>query len=124
MLEMLTAIEVFHPERMLSSYGSNKLMSWVQDCLSTGHKTLLIDFQYAPFIDKTGAEALATVVWLVKEHGGEVFLASVRGQAKMLLEITGVDRMFEIYPSQEDFLKDHQVWCCALKGYIKKGYIN
>jgi anti-anti-sigma regulatory factor len=79
MPKVLTAVEVFHPERMLSAYSSNKLMSWVQDCLSTGHKTLLIDFQYAPFIDGTGVEVLANVGWLVKEWGGEVFLASVRG---------------------------------------------
>jgi anti-anti-sigma factor len=119
MANVLTAVEVFHPERILSASNANKLMDWVRDCLATGHKTLLIDFQYASFLDNTGLGVLANVCWIVKEYGGEIALASVKGQIQMLLETSRMEHLFQIYPSQEEFLKEHQVWCCALKGYIK-----
>jgi hypothetical protein len=58
-------------------------------------------------------ESLTTIV------GKKAPLGKVRGKSQMLLEMTGIDRMFQIYSSQEEFLKKHQVWRCALKGYIK-----
>ena len=98
-------IEVFHPERILSACNANKLTEWAKDCLATGHKTLLIDFQYASFIDSTGLGALVKVHSLVKESGGEVILSSVRGQVQMMLEMTDMEQFFQIYPTQEAFLK-------------------
>lgn len=106
MPRVLDGIEVFHPERILSACNANKLTEWAKDCLASGHKTLLIDFQYASFIDSTGLGALAKVRSLVKECGGEVILSSVRGQVQMMLEITSMEQFFQIYPTQEAFLKE------------------
>ena len=36
----------------------------------------------------------------VKSVGGRLFLCSVGDQARMLFELTGVDRVFEVFPDQ------------------------
>lgn len=108
MAEASVGIEVFHPDRILSACNANKLAEWAKDCLTTGHKTLVIDFQYAAFIDGAGLGVLTNVRALVKEYGGEVILASVKGQVQMLLEMTHIGQLFQIYPTQEAFLREHQ----------------
>lgn len=114
MSKVLTAVEVFHPERILSAYNAGRLTEWVGDCLATGHKTLLIDFQYASFMDSSGLGALTKMLKLVKEYGGELALSSVKGQIQMILELTSMTQMFQIYPNQEAFLQERQVLCCSL----------
>jgi anti-anti-sigma factor len=114
MSKVETAVEVFHPERILSAYNAGRLTEWVGDCLATGHKTLLIDFKHAYFMDSSGLGALTKVLKLVKQYGGELALSSVKGQIQMILEMTSMEEMFDIYPNQEAFLKEHKVLCCSL----------
>lgn len=105
---MQTAIEVFHPERILSASNKEKLLSWVEDCLASDYKILVIDFKYVLFMDSTGLSALVMAQNQIKQANGQLVLCSVGGQAKMLLEMTNTDRLFELYSSQSEFLNTIQ----------------
>lgn len=98
-------VEVFHPERLLSAFNASHLLSWVDDCLSTKHTALLVDLEYAAFMDSTGLGTLVIAQQRVQQAGGQFALCSVTGQARMLLEMTGMEQAFVIYENQQAFVE-------------------
>jgi anti-anti-sigma regulatory factor len=41
----------------------------------------------------------------VRAAGSKLFICSINEQIKMLFELTSMDRVFEIFPTREDFEK-------------------
>lgn len=64
---------------------------------------LLVDFQDITFMDSSGLGALVLALKAVKAATGEMYICSINEQIRMLFELTSMDRVFEIYPSREDF---------------------
>ena len=63
---------------------------------------VLIDFTQAEFTSSPGLMALVMVYKRVREENKRLFLCSVSEQVKMLLELTGMDQVFEILPRSEE----------------------
>jgi anti-anti-sigma factor len=57
---------------------------------------LLVDFSEVEFMSSTGLMALVMAFKRVKSEQKNLFLSGVNEQVKMLLELTGMDRVFEI----------------------------
>jgi anti-sigma B factor antagonist len=63
---------------------------------------LLIDFATVESTSSHGLMALVTAYKRVREANKRLFLRSVSGQVRMLLEMTGMDEVFEVLPESED----------------------
>jgi anti-anti-sigma factor len=99
----VSGIQVFQPTRILSSSTSGYLMEGVKECLEVGKLNILVDLRNVLFMDSSGLAALVSVWKRVKLARGRFALCNVSGQARMLLEQTGMGRTFEIYENEEDF---------------------
>lgn len=99
----MTTTQVFYPSRILSSANSTDLLKWVQTNLESGSNQLLINLKSVIFMDSTGLGTLVTALKMVRESGGQLSLCSLNGQARMLFEMTGMEKVFEIYNSVEEF---------------------
>lgn len=96
-------IKVIQPSGILDSINGNQLRREVMDAAESGAKTLLIDCQNVEFMDSSGLGALVMSLKTLREAGGKLFLCSINDQLNMLLELTGMDSVFEVFPNRDDF---------------------
>lgn len=98
-----STITIFQPTHILSVENSDTLLDWIDSNLAQGSKTLLIDFNHVNFMDSMGLGALVTAHKVIHKAGGRLALCRLRGQARMLFEMAGMDELFEIYASPNEF---------------------
>jgi anti-sigma B factor antagonist len=73
-----------------------------------GDHKLIVDLTKVDFLDSTGLGALIGGQRRAKEFDGEVRLVAKEGQILRLLRITGLLKVFSVYPTLEDALKNGQ----------------
>lgn len=69
-----------------------------------GDHRIVVDLHGLEFLDSTGLGALIGAQRRAKEEGGEVRLTVADGQILRLLRITGLLKIFAVYPSLDDAL--------------------
>ncbi|MBW4470839.1 MAG: STAS domain-containing protein [Stenomitos rutilans HA7619-LM2] len=98
-------IQTFYPKRILSSSTAGDLLDGVTHALETGTLNILIDFQQVMFMDSTGLSALVIALKQVHKGNGRLALCRLNGQAYMVLEHSGMNKVFEIYETPEAFAR-------------------
>jgi anti-sigma B factor antagonist len=73
-----------------------------------GSHRLIVDLTAVDFLDSTGLGALIGGQRRAKEFGGEVRLVAKEGQILRLLRITGLLKVFAVYPTLEDAVGNGQ----------------
>jgi anti-sigma B factor antagonist len=73
-----------------------------------GSHRLIVDLTRVDFLDSTGLGALIGGQRRAKEFGGEVRLVAKEGQILRLLRITGLLKVFSVYPTLDDAVADGQ----------------
>ncbi|HTD36478.1 MAG TPA: STAS domain-containing protein [Candidatus Limnocylindrales bacterium] len=73
-----------------------------------GSHRLIVDLTLVDFLDSTGLGALIGAQRRAKEFAGEVRLVAKEGQILRLLRITGLLKVFAVYPTLEEAVKDGQ----------------
>lgn len=63
---------------------------------------VLVDFSDVEFMSSTGLMALVMAFKRVREAEKSLFLCSVNEQVKMLLELTGMNEVFEIFERPDE----------------------
>ncbi len=87
-------IDEFRDDLLLSLTESNK-------------KVILLDFSGITFMNSAGLGSLVLLLKTVLSHGARMYLCNVNEQIQMLLELTNMDRLFEIYGTQQDFFESY-----------------
>jgi len=99
----VSQVEVFRPTRILSSSASGELLEDIQTSLDAGRTNILINLQNVMFMDISGLATLVLASKRVQTAAGRFALCGLNGQARMLVEQSGMRRTFEIYDNLEDF---------------------
>ena len=73
-----------------------------------GSHRLIVDLTQVDFLDSTGLGALIGGQRRAKEFGGEVRLVVKEGQILRLLRITGLLKVFAVYPTLDEAVADGQ----------------
>ena len=92
----------YPPSHLVGTYA-DELHAEIHDALEVGIKTFLIDFQAVDFVDSHGLGILVTIRRKVYAAGGQMFLCSLNEQARMLLELTNTQPLFDILNNQAEF---------------------
>ncbi len=71
-----------------------------------GDHKLIVDLTKVDFLDSTGLGALIGGQRRAKEFAGEIRLVAKEGQILRLLRITGLLKVFAVYPTLADALGD------------------
>jgi anti-sigma B factor antagonist len=93
----------FQPTRILSVASSASLLSWINQRLEMGDRILMIDFSQVMFMDSTGLGTLVTALKVLQSNKGRLILCSLWGQARMLLEMAGMESVFEFCDEPAEF---------------------
>lgn len=95
--------DIFKPNRLLSAGNAGELVDWTKQALETGVDVLLIDFCQVMFMDSSGLGTLILALKLVQKAEGRLVLCSLGGQALLLFEMAGMEKLFETYSNLDDF---------------------
>ncbi|MBD2463963.1 STAS domain-containing protein [Oscillatoria sp. FACHB-1407] len=89
--------------RLLSAATAPELLYWINNILELGATHLLLDMKDVLFMDSSGLGALVIAHNRVQKAGGKLMLCSLSGQARMLFELSGMEKMFEVYSDKDAF---------------------
>ena len=70
--------------------------------IEDGKKQVIVDLSKATFIDSTTLGVLVGGVKRLRPTGGSLALVCTDQNISKIFEITGLDRVFTIYPTRED----------------------
>ncbi|MBN3038169.1 MAG: STAS domain-containing protein [Candidatus Omnitrophica bacterium] len=69
-------------------------------------KKILLNFEEVGYIDSSGLATMVEMMQRMKRFGGTLRLTNLTDKVRGLFEITKLDRLFGIFPSEEEALKD------------------
>src|SRR5881227_1285133 len=71
---------------------------------------IVIDLSRATYIDSAGVAALILAMQDIEAYGGKFFLSGVQETIRLILETSGLDRIFWIFPDVDAALAAHEAW--------------
>lgn len=87
---------------------SANLIEIVGQCLRDGYNDILCNFESVDFIDYTGISALVIAYKEVINNKGRMKFSDIPLHLKGMFSVAGLDRVIDIYPSQESALHSFQ----------------
>jgi anti-sigma B factor antagonist len=85
-------------------YTAPEFKQQLLDVISKGAKDVIVDFSKTTFIDSTTLGVLVGGVKRLRPNEGQLSLVCSDRNITKIFEITGLDRVFTIYPTREEAL--------------------
>ena len=85
-------------------YKAPLLRQAIMDQVDANVKHLLIDLTKVEYLDSTGLGILIGGVKRLKEQGGTLRLVGPSARITRIFEITGLNRIFDVYASEQEAL--------------------
>jgi len=86
--------------RLTITDSRTQLCDLVHVFTSNGHKKFLINLEGVDFIDSNGLGELTRCFCSVRQAGGDMKLIHVKARVQALLEITKINKLFEIHTEE------------------------
>lgn len=90
----------------LNMVQAPKLREVVAEVVGAGHRHVVVDMAGVEFVDSSGLGALVGCLKLARQAGGDLRIAAVNDQVRMVLGLTGMDRVLTPYRTPEDAFPD------------------
>lgn len=78
---------------------------WISERLQEGQNQLAINLSEVTFIDSTALSALVSGMKRGREAGGDLLLCGLARPVRIIFELTRLDRVFDIYGSEEEAIE-------------------
>jgi anti-sigma B factor antagonist len=86
-------------------YTAPEFKTQLLDVIGKGAKAVVVDFTDTTFIDSTTLGVLVGGVKRLRTNDGELSLACSDRNITKIFEITGLDRVFTIYPTRAEAIE-------------------
>jgi anti-anti-sigma factor len=96
-------VKVIALSESFNSTTSQGFHETIKEVIKSGIKIVLLDCQGVTFMDSSGLGALVLTFKTLQEADTKMVICSINEQVRMLFELTGMDSIFTIVPSQEAF---------------------
>ncbi|MFN6512974.1 MAG: STAS domain-containing protein [Nostoc sp. CreGUA01] len=100
---MTEEVKVIKLSGNLNSTTSQEFRQNITKILEVGVKIVLLDFQDVTFMDSSGLGALVLAFKTLRAADIQLVICSINEQVRILFELTNMDKIFEIFPTQEAF---------------------
>jgi anti-sigma B factor antagonist len=97
-------ITVVAPTGRLDVAGAPALKEAISEVVKNGPPRIVIDMEGVSFVDSTGLGSVISALKQVRGSQGELRLAAPNQQARVVLELTTLDRVFPYYATVEEAL--------------------
>jgi anti-anti-sigma factor len=95
---------VLHLNGRLDLISGTEVRQHLTDAVSGGRRNIVVDLAEVPFIDSSGLAALISGLKSARSSGGDLRIARPAAQAKVILELTRLDRVLRCYETTEEAL--------------------
>ena len=68
-------------------------------------RLLVIDLAQVTYVDSSGLAIFIDALQRVKKYGGNLVLAALQDNVRMVFEIARLDQIFQIFPNSEEALR-------------------
>lgn len=96
---------IIHLEGELDLYTTPRAKQEILSVLQSA-EALIVDLDGVDFMDSSGLGALMSGLKRAREKGGKLVLAGPREAVAKVLSISGLDKVFSIYPNIEAAMAD------------------
>ena len=86
-------------------YTAPELKQQLVDVIGNGAQDVIVDFSRTTFIDSTTLGVLVGGVKRLRPNGGRLSIVCSDRNITKIFEITGLDRVFTIYPTRDEALE-------------------
>ena len=100
---MSKSSKILEPTGLIDNAGGTQLRREVSELLDADIEAILIDFANISFMDSSGLGAIVTILQRVRTKGANLYLCSLNDQVKMIIELTKMDKVFDILPDRTAF---------------------
>ncbi len=90
---------------ILNTVEEFRLHRRVKEMLGKGKRQFLFNFAGVPFMDSTGVGELLAGYVSIQNLGGKLKLEKINRKTRLVLDITGISRLFEIFEDEETAIK-------------------
>ena len=97
-------VTVLAPTGRLDVAGAPTLREAIGEVVKNGPPKVVIDMEGVSFVDSTGLGSMIAALKQVRGSQGEIRLAAPNQQARVVLELTTLDRVFPYYATVEEAL--------------------
>jgi anti-sigma B factor antagonist len=101
-------IALIVPQGRLDAAGARPLEAELTQHIAAGHVQLLIDLEKTRYISSDGLRALLAAQKQAKKQGGALKLCCLSRRLVEIFEMSGFDRVFEIFEDREQAEKSFQ----------------
>ena len=100
-------VAVVIPDGRLDLSSAPEFKQALNDAVEAGDRILIVDLSNVPFLDSSGLGALISGMKATRLSGGDLRIAQVGEQARLILELTTLDKVMKLYPTVDEALVDH-----------------
>lgn len=100
---MSKSSKVLEPSGLIDNEGGTQIRRDVSDLLELGIEAILIDCTNITFMDSSGLGALVATLHHVRKQEAQLYLCSLNDQVGIILELTKMDKIFDILPDRAAF---------------------
>jgi anti-sigma B factor antagonist len=104
MRQVESGVTVVAPTGRLDVAGAPALKDAISEVVKNGPPRVVIDMGAVSFVDSTGLGSVISALKQVRASQGELRLAAPNQQARVVLELTTLDRVFPYYATVEEAL--------------------
>jgi anti-sigma B factor antagonist len=90
-------------------YTAPEFKKELLDAIAQGAKQVIVDFSKTTFIDSTALGVLVGAVKRLRMNEGQLSLVCSDGNITKVFAVTGLDRVFRIYPNRVEALEQLDV---------------
>ncbi|BFM40929.1 STAS domain-containing protein [Synechocystis sp. LKSZ1] len=99
---MANSIRVVEPSGIFDSAQAAEFCHDVDQLIACKVDIIIVDFKDVTFMDSSGLGSLVQALKITREAGVKLLLCSFNEQIKMLFELTGMERVFEVFTGREE----------------------
>lgn len=95
-------VVLFQPSERIDSQTGIDLNQKISEITPSANQLWVIDLAKVNFMDSSGLVPLVNGLKAARQHGCRLVLCNVQTPVRLVLELTQLDSVFEIYNSYED----------------------
>ena len=85
--------------------GSQKLREMIERAVASGSKKILMNMKQVDFVDSSGIGEMVRAHVALSKAGGHLKLVNLSKHVKRLLEVTSLDRVFQVFDDEGSAIK-------------------
>lgn len=97
-------VTLFNPEGRMDLQGGNALSEQIASVAPASEQLWVVDLRLVDFMDSSGLVSLVKGLKTARQYNCRLVICNVTASVRLVLELTHLDSVFEIFNTYEDAL--------------------